>query len=240
MLSILGMEVLEIISQSYYCSDSAATDLFSIFFWIMICNKSFIAEHIVVIVQLLSFVWFFVTPWTAAPQASWFFTVSQSLLKLMSIESVMPSSHLTFCHPLLLLPSISSSIRVCSTESVLRIRWPKYWSFSFSFSISPSNEYSVLISFRIDWFDLLAVQGIPKSLLQHHSSKASIIQCSAFFMVQHSHQHMTTRTIIALTIWICVGKVMPLLSNTLSRFVMIFLPRSKHLSVSYLQCQNLS
>ena len=147
----------------------------------------------------------------------------------------MPSSHLTFCHPLLLLPSISSSIRVCSTESVLRIRWPKYWSFSFSFSISPSNEYSVLISFRIDWFDLLAVQGIPKSLLQHHSSKASIIQCSAFFMVQHSHQHMTTRTIIALTIWICVGKVMPLLSNTLSRFVIAFLPRSKHLLISWLQ-----
>ena len=147
----------------------------------------------------------------------------------MSIKLVMPSNHLILGRPLLL---PFPSIRVFSNESVLCIRWPKYW--NFSFNISPSNEYSVLISFRIDWFDLLAVQGIPKSLLQHHSSKASIIQCSAFFMVQHSHQHMTTRTIIALTIWICVGKVMPLLSNTLSRFVVAFLPRSKHLLISRL------
>ena len=198
----------------------------------MICNKSFIAEHIVIVVQLLSCVWFFVTPWTAAPQASQSFIISQSLLKLISIESVMPSNHLTFCCLLLLLPSISSSIRVCSSESVLSIRWPKYW--SFSFSISPSNEYSGLISFRIYWFDLLAVQGILKSLLQHHSSKASMIRCSAFFMVQLSHPHMTTGTIIALTIWIFVGKVMPLLSNMLSRFVIAFLPRSRRLLISRL------
>ena len=129
-------------------------------------------------VQLLSCVQLFVTPWTAARQASLSITSSQSLLKLMSIESVMPSNHLIFCHPLLLPPSIFPSIRVFSNESVLRIRWPKYW--SFSFSISPSNEYSGLISFRIDWLGLLAVQGTLKSLLQHHSSKASILQCSAF------------------------------------------------------------
>ena len=128
------------------------------------------------------------------------FIISWSLLKLMSIESVMPSNHLILCRPLLLLPSIFSSIRVFSNESVPRIRWPKYWSFSFSFSISPSNEHSVLISFRIDWFDLLAVQGTLKSLLQHHSSKASILQCSAFFMVQLSHPYMTTGKTIALTI----------------------------------------
>ena len=136
-------------------------------------------------VQLLSHVRLFATPWTAACQASLSITNSQSLLKLMSIESVMPSSHLILCHPLLLLPSIFPSIRVFSKESVLRIRWPNYW--SFSFSISPSNEYSRLISFRMDWLDLLAVQGTLKSLLQHHSSKASIFWCSAFFMVQLSH-----------------------------------------------------
>ena len=135
--------------------------------------------------------------WTAARQASLSITNSRSLLKLMSIESVMPSSHLIFCHPLLLLPSIFPSIRVFSNESALRIRWPKYW--SFSFSISPSNEYSGLISFRIDWLDLLPVQGTLKSLLQHHSSKASILQCSAFFMVQLSDPYMTTRKTIALT-----------------------------------------
>ena len=191
----------------------------------MICNKSFIAKHIVIVVQLLSCVWFFVTPWTAAPQASRSFTISQSLLKLMSIESVMPSNHLTFCCLLLLLPSISSSIRVCSSESVLSIRWPKYW--SFSFSISPSNEYSGLISFRIYWFDLLAVQGILKSLLQHHSSKASITWCSAFFMVQLSHPFMTTGKTIALTRQIFVAKVISLLFNMLSRLVITFLPRSK-------------
>jgi len=131
-----------------------------------------------------------VTPWTAAHQASLSFTISWSLLKLMSIRSVMPSNHLFLCHPLLLLPSIFPSIRVFTNESALHIRWPKYW--SFNFSISPSNKYSGLISFRIDWFDLLAVQGTLKSLLQHHSSKASILWCSAFFMVQFSHPYMTT------------------------------------------------
>ena len=137
------------------------------------------------------------------------------ITQLMSIESVMPSSHLTLCRPLLLLPSIFLSIRVFSNESVLRIRWPKYW--SFSFSISPSNEYSGLISFRRDWLDLLAVQGTLKRILQHHSSKASILQCSAFFMVQHSHSYMTTGKTIALTIWSFVGKVISLLCNMLSR-----------------------
>ena len=132
----------------------------------------------------LSHVWLFATPWTAARQASLSITNSQSLLKLMSIESVMPSNHLILCRPLLFLPSIFSSIRVFSNESVLHIRWPKYW--SFSFSISPSNEYSGLISFRMGWFDLLAVQGTLKSLLHHHSSKASILWCSVFFMVQLS------------------------------------------------------
>ena len=137
----------------------------------------------------------------------------------------MSSNHLTLCHPLLLLPSIFPSLRVFSIESVLCIRWPKYW--SFSFSISPSNEYSGLISFRIDWFDLLAVQGTLKSLLQHHPSKASILQCSAFFIVQISHPHMTTRKTIALTRQTFVGKVMSLLLNMLSRLVIAFLPRSK-------------
>ena len=136
------------------------------------------------------------TPWTAARQASLSFTISQSLLKLMSIESVIPSNHLIFCHPLLL-PSIFPSIRVFSNDSALCIRWPKYW--SFSSSISPSNEYSGLISFRMDWFDLCAVQGTLKSLLQHHSSKASILWSSAFFIVQLSHPHMTTGKTIALT-----------------------------------------
>ena len=145
----------------------------------------------------------------------------------MSIESVMPSSHLTLCCPLLLLPSIFPSIRIFSNESVLHIRWPKYW--SFSFSISPSNEYSGLISLRIDWFDLLAVQGTLKSLLQHHSSKASILRHSAFFMVQLSHPYMTTGKTIALTRWTFVGKIMSLLFNMLSRLVIAFLPRSKHL-----------
>ena len=142
-------------------------------------------------------------------------TNSQSLLKLMSIESVIPSNQLILCHPLLLLPSIFPSIRVFSNESTLRLRWPKYW--SFSFSISPSNEYSELISFRMDWLDLLAVQGILKSLLQHHSSKASILWHSAFFIVQLSHPYMTTEKIIALTRQTFVGKVMSLLFNMLSR-----------------------
>ena len=184
-------------------------------------------------VQSLSRVQLFVTPWTTAHQASLSITNSQSLLKLMSIESVMPSNHLILCHPLLLLPSIFSSIRVFSSASVLRIRWPKCW--SFSISISPSNEYSGLISFRIDLFDLLAVQGTLKSLRQHHSSKATILRCSAFFMVQLSHPYMTTGKTIALTRWTFVGKVMSLLFNMLSRLVITFLPRSKHLLISWLQ-----
>ena len=151
----------------------------------------------------------------------------------MPIESVIPCSHLILCHPLLLLPPITPSIRVFSNESALCIRWPKYW--SFSFNISPSNEHPGLISFRMDWLDLLAVQGTLKSLLQHHSSKASIAQCSAFFTVQLSHLYMTTGKIIALTKWTFVGKVMSLLFNVLSRLVITFLLRSKHLSISWLQ-----
>ena len=150
----------------------------------------------------------------------------------MSIKSVMTSNHLTLCCPLLLLHSVFPSIRVFSNESVLHIRWQKYW--SFSFSISPSNEYSGLISLRIDWFDLLAVQGTLKSLLQHHSSKASI-QCSAFFMLQFSHPYMTTGKTIALTKWTFVSKVMSLLFNMLSRLVIAFLPRSNRLLISWLQ-----
>ena len=173
------------------------------------------------------------TPWTAARQASLSITNSQSLLKLMSIESVMPSNHLILCHPLLLLPSIVPSIRVFSNESVRHIRWPKYW--SFSFSVSHSSEYSGLISFRMDWLDLLAVQGTLKSLLQHHSSKASLLQCPAFFVVQLSHPYMTTRKIIALTRHTFVGKVMSLLYNMLSRLVKTFLPRSKYRLISWLR-----
>ena len=150
-----------------------------------------------------------------------------------SIESVMPSSHLILCSPLLLLPSIFLSIRIFSNESVFPIRWPKYW--SFSFSISPSNEYSVLISFRMDWLGLLAVQGTLKSLLQHHSSKASILQHSVFFTVQLSHPNMTTGKTIALTRWTFVGKVICLLFNMLSRLVIAFLPRNKYLLISWLQ-----
>ena len=176
-------------------------------------------------VQLLSPVQFFATPWTAARQASLSITNSWILLKLMSIESVMPSNHLILCCPLLLLPSIFPSIRVFSNESVLCIRCPKYW--SFSFTISPSDEYSGLISFRIDWFDLLAVQGTLTSLLQHHSLKASILQHSVFFIVQLSHPFMTTGKTIALTRWAFVGKAMSLLFNTLSRFVITFLPRGQ-------------
>ena len=164
-------------------------------------------------VQSLSHVQLFATPWAAAHQSSLSITYSQSLLKLMSIESVMPSNHLILCRPLLLLPSILPSIWVFSNESVLCIRWPKYW--SFSFSISPSNEYPRLISFRTDWLDLLAVQGTLKSLLQHHSSKASTRQCSAFCIVQLSHPYMTTGRTIALTRWTFVGKVMSLLFNML-------------------------
>ena len=168
------------------------------------------------------------TLWTAARQASLSIINSRSLLKLMSVGLVMPSNHLILGCPLLLLPSIFPSIRVFSSESVLRIRWPKYW--CFSFSTSPSNEYSGLISFRIDWFNLLAVQGSLKSLFQHHSSKASILQCSAFFMVQLSHPYMNTEKTVDLTRWTFVGKVMSLLFNMLSRLVIAFLPRSKRLN----------
>uniref|UniRef100_A0AC11DK33 Uncharacterized protein n=1 Tax=Ovis aries TaxID=9940 RepID=A0AC11DK33_SHEEP len=151
----------------------------------------------------------------------------------MSVESVMPSNHLILCRPLLLLPSIFPSIRVFSNESALCIRWPKYW--SFSSSIIPSNEHPGLISFRMDWLDLLAVQGTLKSLLQHYSSKASVLQCSAFFIVQLSHPYMTTGKTIALTRRTFVGKVMSLLLNMLSRLVITFLPRSKCLLISWLQ-----
>ena len=162
-------------------------------------------------------------------QASLSITISQSLFKLMSIKSVMQSNHLILCLPIIL-PSIFPSIRVFSNELTLRIRWPKYQ--SFGFSISPFNEYLGLVSFRIDWFDLL-VQETLKRLLQNHSSKASILQSSAFFMVQLLHAYMTTRKTIALTIWTFVRKVMSLLFNMLSRFVIAFLPRSKHLLISY-------
>ena len=161
------------------------------------------------------------TPPSAACQAFLSISTSRSLLKLMSIESVMPSSHLILCRPLLLLPSIFPSIRVSSNESALRIRWPKYW--SFSFSISPSSEYSGLISFQMNWLYLLAVQGTLKGLLQHHSSKASVLRSSAFFIVQLSHPYMTTGKTIALTRWTFVGKVMPLLFNILSKLVITFL-----------------
>ena len=163
------------------------------------------------------------TAWTAAHQASLSITNSQSLPKLMSIESVMPSSHLILCRPLLLLHSILPSIGVFSNESALHIRWPKFW--SFSFSISPSNEHPGLISSRMDWLDLLAVQGTLKCLLQHHSSKASVLQRSAFFIVQLSHPYMTTGKTIALTRCTLVDKVMTLLFNMLSRLVITFRPR---------------
>ena len=168
----------------------------------------------------------------AACQASLSITNSQSLLKLMSIKSVMPSNHLILCRPLLFLPSIFPSIRVFSNESALHIRWPKYW--SFSFSISPPNEYSELISFRMDWLALLAVQRTLKSLLQHHSSKASILRCSAFFTIQLSHPYMTTGKIIAWTRWTFVDKELSLLFNMTSRLVITFLPRGKHLLISWM------
>ena len=171
-------------------------------------------------IHSFSHVRLFATPWTAACQTSLSITNSQSLLKLMSIESAIPSNHLILCHPLLLLPSIFPRIRVFSNESVLHIRWPKYW--TFSFSISPSNEYSGLISFRMGCLDLLAIEGTLKGLLQHHSSKASILQCLAFFIVQLSHPYMTTGKTIALTRRIFVGKVMSLLFNMLSMLVIFF------------------
>ena len=192
------------------------------------CNKTY--EERCQSFQLLSSVRLFVIPRTAAYQASLSITNSRSLLKFISIESVMTS---ILCCPLLLLPSIFPRIRVFSNESVLHFRWSKYW--SFSFSTSPSNEYSGLISFRMDWLDLLAVQGTLKSLFQHHSSKASILPCLVLFMVQFSHPYMTIRKTIALTRRPSVGKVMSLLFNILSRLVIAFLPRSKHLLIAWLQ-----
>ena len=180
-------------------------------------------------VQSLSRVQLFETPWAVAHQASLSITNSQSLLKLMSIESVMPPNHLILCCPLLFLPSVFPSIKVFSNESIIHIRWPKYW--SFIFSISPSNEYSELISFRIDGFDLLAIQGSLMSLLRHHSSKASILWHSGFFIVQLSHPYM----ILALTRRTFVGRVVSLLFNMLSSSVIVFFPRSKCLLISWLQ-----
>ena len=176
-----------------------------ILLWRLVLTDKLISEFKAISsVHSLSRVWHFATAWTVAQQASLSINNSWSLLKLMSIESVMPSNHLILCCPLLLLPSIFPSIRVFPNESVIHISWPKYW--SFSFSISSSKEYSGLISFRIDWFDLLAVQGTLKSLLQHHSLKASILWCRAFFMVLLSHPYMTTGKTIALTRWIFLAK----------------------------------
>ena len=179
----------------------------------------------IAVVQSLSCVWLFLTPWTAACQTSLPFTISQSLLRLMSVESVMPSNHLILSCPLLL-PSVFPSIRVFSNESALPVRWPEYW----IFSISPSTEYSGLISIRIDWFDILAFQETPKSILQHNS-KSSVCQSSAFFMVQLSHPYMTTGKAIALSRRTFVGRVVSLLFNMLSRFFIVFLPRIKCLLI---------
>ena len=184
-------------------------------------------------VQSLSRVQSFAIPWIAALWASLSITNSWSSLKLMSIELVMPSSHLILCHPLLLVPPIPPSIRVFSSESTLRMRWPKYW--SFSFSISASNEHLGLISFRMDWLDLLAVQGKLQSLLQHHSSKAAILWHSAFFTVQLSHPYMNTGKAITLTGLAFVGKVIPLLLSMLTRLAITLLSRSKYLLISWLQ-----
>ena len=172
-------------------------------------------------------------PMIAEHQAFLSITNSQSFLKLISIESVIPSSHLILCRPLLLLPPIPPNIRDFSNKSILHLRWPKYW--SFSFSISPSNEHSGLISFRMDWLDLLAVQRTLKSLLQQHSSKTSILWCSAFFIVQISHPYMTTGKTVALTRWTFVGKVMSRFFKIQPRLVITFLPRSKHLLISWLK-----
>ena len=196
----------------------------------MLCTSR---EMLFSAVQSLSHVRLFGNTWIAAHQASLSITNSQGLLKLMPIESVMPSSHHIFCFPLLLLPPIPPTIRVFSNKSTLRMKWPKYC--GFSFSISPSNEHPGRISFRMDWLDILAVQGTLKSPLQHHSSKASILRCSAFSTVQLSHPYMTTGQTIALTRWTFVGKVMSLLFNVLSRLVITFLPRSKGLLISWLQ-----
>ena len=184
-------------------------------------------------VHSLNPVLLFLTPWTAAWLASLSITNSRNPPKPMSIESMMPFNHVILCHPLFLLPSIFPRIRVFSNESALHLTWPQYW--SFSFSISPSNEHPGLISFRMDWLYLLAVQGTINSLLQHHSSKASILWWSAFFTVQISHPYMTTGKTIALTTQTFAGKVMSLLLNMLSRLVITFLPRNKHLLISWLQ-----
>ena len=189
-------------------------------------------EPVISSVQSLSHVRLFAAPWITARQASLSNTNSRSSLRLMSIKSVMPSSHLILCRPLLLLSPIPPSMRVFSNDSALRMRWPKYW--SFSFSISPSKEHPGLISCRMDWLDLLAVQGTLKSLLQHHSSNASILQQSAFFMVQLLHPYMKTGKTLALTRWTFVGKVMSLIFNMLSKLVITFLPRSKRLLISWL------
>ena len=196
-------------------------------------HSPFFFHLYICLVQSLSHVWLFVTSWAEVLQTNWFITNSRSVLKLMSITLVMPSNHLILCQPLLLLPSIFPRIRVFSNESVLRIRWTKYW--SFSFNISPSNEYSGLISFRIDWLDLLAAQGTLKSLLQYHHSKSSVLQSSAFFIVQLLHPYMTAGKTIALTRRTFVDKVMSLPFNMLSRLVIAFLPRSKCLLISCLQ-----
>ena len=196
------------------------------------CNALWFLKGNISTLQSLSCVRLFVSLWTSTCQVSLSITNSQSLLKLMSIILVMPSNQLILCHPLLLPPSIFPSSRSFQNEPILHIRWPKYW--CFSFSISPSNEYTGLISFRMDWLDLLAVQGTLKSLLQHHSSKASILQHSAFFIVQLSHSYMTTGKTIALSRWTFVGIVMSLPFNMLSRLVITFLPRSKHLLISWL------
>ena len=201
-----------------------------------VCDRGSMDHLIISSVQSLSRVWLFATPWTAARQASLSITNSRSSLRLTSIECVMPSNHLILCRLILFLPSIFPSIRVFSSQLVLHTRWPKYW--SFSFSISLSNEYSGLISFRMYWLDLLAVQGTLKSLLQHHSSKASILWHSAFFIVQLSYPYMTTGKTIALTRQTFVGKVISLLFNMLSRLVITFLPRSKRLLISWLQSFN--
>ena len=195
--------------------------------WVIICLFSSVQFSSV---QSLSHVRLFATPWIAARQASLSITNSRNLLKLMSIELAMPFSHLILCHTLFFLPPIPPSIRVFSNESTLHMKWPKYW--SFRFSICPSNEHPGLVSFRMDWLDLLVVQGTLKCLLQHHSSKASILWHSAFFTVQLSHPYMTTGKTIALTRRTFVGKVMSLLFNMLSKLVITFLPMSKCLLIS--------
>ena len=199
--------------------------------WQLVCIFKMLCPFQFSSVQSLSRVRLFATPWIAAHQASLSITISRSSLTLTSIKSMMPSSHLILCCPLFLLPPIPPSIRVFSNESTLRMRWPKYW--SFSFSIIPSKEIPGLISFRMDWLDLLAVQGTLKSLLQHHSSKPSILRHSAFFTVQLSHPYMTTGKTVALTRRTFVGKVMSLLLNMLSGLVITFLPMSKRLLISW-------